>query len=138
MKISVATAGQEARSPVPGELKDAKYLFIVDVDRFEVTEVLPVPAEKPDLWCAEQTVARDCEAILCGKIDKDAFEVLAKASVSRYEATGLDATRAVKAMNAYTLPVIREYTGGPGCGGAHAARKRREQGEDFYLQEEEK
>ncbi|MBQ6808341.1 MAG: hypothetical protein IJP07_04165 [Firmicutes bacterium] len=117
MNIAIATQGQEAQSLIPEKLVDAGYLFIVDVEAFEVKQILSAVKEKTDVYFAKECVEQDCEAILCGEIEKEAFEILAKASVSRYNASGHSATQAVKLMNAYQLPLIREYKGGPGCGG---------------------
>lgn len=114
MNIAIATLGPETKSPVPEELSQATHLFLVDVEQFQVTEIIPAPKTGADVFFAKKTVAADCEAILCGDIEKQAFEILAKASVSRYNAAGCTPTQAVRLMNAYQLPVIREYKGGPG------------------------
>ncbi|MDO4732090.1 MAG: NifB/NifX family molybdenum-iron cluster-binding protein [Bacillota bacterium] len=117
MNIAIATQGREAQSLIPKKLAEADFLFIVDVEAFEVKQILNAVKENTDVYFARETVAQNCEAILCGDIEKDAFEILAKASVSRYNASGHSATQAVKLMNAYQLTLIREYSGGPGCGG---------------------
>ncbi len=119
MKISVATSGREADAPIPAGLADASHLFIVDVEKFEVVRILAGAVEKRDLAFAEWTVEADCEAIICGEIERDAFECLARACVSRYLGSGETASRAIRLMNAYQLPLIREYKGGPGCPGEH-------------------
>ena len=128
MNIAIVTTGQTPQATVPARLSDGTYLFIVDVDQFAVTQVLPGPKEKRDVFFAQQTVAYDCEAILCGEIEQEAFEILAKASVSRFDATGETATQAVKKMNASMLPTIRDYKDGPGCAGERSGGECHEHG----------
>jgi predicted Fe-Mo cluster-binding NifX family protein len=117
MKVAVATASKDAHGIIPGKLAEAKYLFLVDVEKFEVTKVLCVEEENRDIIFAQETVKEDCEAIICGDIDQTAFEILAMAGVTRFLGTGETASRSIKLMNANQLPLIREYTGGPGCPG---------------------
>jgi predicted Fe-Mo cluster-binding NifX family protein len=118
MKISVAVTGDQARSPIPGNLRQATHLFIVDTERFEVLRVLT--ADEPmdrDVAFARHTIDENCEAIICGEIEERAFELLAEACVSRYNGTGHHASQATKLIKANQLPLIREYVGGPGCAG---------------------
>ncbi len=117
MKISVATLGWEADALIPSNLLDASHLFIVDVEKFEVVCVLPAAREKRDVAFAEWTVEANCEAIICGEVEREAFELLARACVSRYLGAGETVSCAIRSMNAYRLPLIREYRGGSGCPG---------------------
>lgn len=119
MKVSVAVGSREVNGIIPGELADASYLFIVDVDNFQIIRILPAEPENRDVFFAEQTVKEDCEAIICGEIEEAAFEILARAGVSRYLGTGETAGRSIKLMNDYRLPQIRDCKGGAGCPGAH-------------------
>ena len=130
MNISIVTTGQTLQSTVPAKLAQGTYLFIVDVDQFAVTQVLPGPTQKRDVFFAQQTVEHNCEAILCGEIEQEAFEILANASVSRFDATGETPTQAVKKMNASLLPTIRDYKDGPGCAGERSGGACHEQNED--------
>jgi predicted Fe-Mo cluster-binding NifX family protein len=118
MKISVAVIGNQARSLIPENLRQATHLFIVDTERFEVLRILT--ADEPmdrDVAFARRTIDENCEAIICGEIEERAFELLAAACVSRYNGTGHHASQATKLIKAYQLPLIREYIGGPGCAG---------------------
>ncbi len=125
MKIAVAAEAREAKALIPAKLADANYLFIVETDDFAVKTVFPAPEKPPDVYFARMAVEKDCEAIICGDIEEEAFEILAGVGVSRYLGAGENASRAVKLMQARALPLIREYFGGPGpeahqhgvCGG---------------------
>jgi len=127
MKIAVATMDRESKAMIPETLAEAKYLFIVETDDFAVKEILPAVPPDQDIRFAEQTVERGCEAIICGEIDEQAFEILAGEGVTRYLGAGQNASGSLKLMQARQLPLIREYAGGPGpeahqhgtCGGHH-------------------
>jgi predicted Fe-Mo cluster-binding NifX family protein len=118
MKISIAVVGDQARSPIPENLRQATHLFIVDTERFEVLRVLT--ADEPtdrDVAFARRTIDENCEAIICGEIEKRAFDLLAEACVSRYNGTGFHASQATKLIKGYRLPLIRDHIGGQGCAG---------------------
>ncbi len=118
MKVAVATDSSNVNALIPGELADAGYLFIVDVEKFEVLKVISSDQKiNRDKYFAQQTVQEDCEAIICGEIEKEAFEILAKACVSRFLGTGITAGESIKLMMGYQLPLLRDYKGGPGCPG---------------------
>ncbi len=120
MKIAVATTGQQADSMIPSKLSTAKFLFIVDMEDFEVTKIYDAPDLDRDVAFAHFTVEEDCEAIICGQIKKDAFEILFKAGVSRYDGAGKTATEALKRLAAYRLDMITDCIGGTGCVGSQS------------------
>lgn len=122
MKTSVAV--KKAENLVPDKFSEADELRIVDVDNMSVIKSFCVEdPEGRDSVFAKKTVEWDCEAIICGRMDKAPFEIVADAGVTRYLGIGHDTMEAVKMMQAYKLPLIREYDGGPGCGGAEAWHK---------------
>lgn len=122
MKTSVAVT--KAGDVVTERLSEADKLLIIDEDEMSVVKIiLQERPEGRDVEFANQTVEYDCEAIICGKIDKEAFDIIADAGVSRYLGTGSEALKSIKLMQAYKLPLIREYDGGSGCRGAEIWRK---------------
>ena len=56
----------------------------------------------------------DCEAVICGPMEKEAFEIVAGAGVTRYLGSGHTVQHAYSYMNRYKLELIRDYIGGPG------------------------
>lgn len=60
---------------------------------------------------ARKIVEQDCEAVVCGSIEKPAFEVLAAAQVTRYMGAGLVAITALRLMEEYQLDLIRVPNG---------------------------
>lgn len=118
MKISLAVSGNQANSLVPERLDQASHLFIADPEKFEVLRIYCLDdGMGRDIAFAKRTIDEDCEAIICGEIEEQAFELLAKACVSRYLGAGYTASQAVRLINRDQLPLIREYSGGPGCAG---------------------
>ena len=55
-----------------------------------------------------------CEAVICGPLEKEPFEILAGAGVSRFDGSGRKAQRAFVRFLRNQLPLIRDYIGGPG------------------------
>lgn len=129
MKIAVATCGREATSMIPAYFAEAEFLFIADVDKFEVVQIYEAEEDARDLVFARRTVDEDCEAIICGQIEKGAFDILSRASVSRYDGSGKNATEALKLLNLYALPLIRDHIGGSGCVGEKSGGECHEHGE---------
>jgi len=115
--ISVAAAGPGIEDKIPATLDEAQYLIIFDAEKLELLKVIETDTDERDIFFARKTVEENCEAILCGDILEEAFEILAGAGVTRYLASGESAGKAVELMNEYRLPLICDYQGGPGCGG---------------------
>lgn len=60
----------------------------------------------------------DCEAVICGEIERSPFLILAEeGNVTRYNGNGLSAGQALEKMLRYDLPLIKEHLGGGGCPG---------------------
>jgi predicted Fe-Mo cluster-binding NifX family protein len=117
MKIAVATSGKKADALIPAILAESEFLFIADMEKFEVLKIYEAETENRDLAFAKRTVEEDCEAIICGQIEKDAFDILASSCVTRFDGSGKGVTEALKLMNADALPLIRDHIPGPGCPG---------------------
>ena len=117
MRISVAVMDRTAQAPVCEHLEDAKYLFIVETDRNEVLKVLSCAEGRPDLLCAKTTVDESCEAIICGDMDVEPFNLLADNMISRFYGWGATASQAVRMMLDNRLQLIREARNGGHCQG---------------------
>ena len=67
---------------------------------------------------AREILKWDCEGVLCGPIEKEAFLVIAdEGGVTRYNAAGLTVREALKKLDSRKLELIRDHIGGDGCGG---------------------
>lgn len=116
-KIAVAVGGNQADSYISKKLSTAKYLFIVDLEEFAVLSIIEAEPIKRDIAFAKKIVEEDCEALICGLINKEAFNILYLAGISRYDGTGMDVTTALKKLGRYELEMIRDHVGGSGCAG---------------------
>ena len=119
MKIAIAASDDSLDSKVAEKLCNANALHIVDVDRFEIVRIYRSDDENRDIFFAHAALEEDCEAMICGEIRKDAFEILASASVTRYDGGGMTLSDAVAGMNAHALPLIRDHRDGPGLHASH-------------------
>ena len=111
MMVAIAVDEPESQAVIPAKFEDARGLMIVETDGFEIKEYVTSG------WM-DKMVAWDCELVLCGEMyDAPLFESIAQKGISRYMAAGMTAKRAVGEMLDDTLELIRDYCGGPGCGG---------------------
>ncbi len=117
MKIAVAAGGNKADSFITKKLSIAKHLFIVDMEQFEVLHIYDAEPLKRDVAFANLVVKEDCEAIICGAINAEAFKVLYLAGISRYDGIGLSVTDALKKLGRFELALIRDHIDGSGCAG---------------------
>ena len=125
MRISIAVTENTPKGKIPENLADARYLFIVEAEENQVVHIEDGSrSRQPDVDFAKATLSWNCEAIVCGgDIEREAFDILADAQISRYDGYGLHASQVLKQLYLYQLPLIREYRGGPGCQGHSHAQK---------------
>ena len=109
MLMSIATLEGAPAGIIPAHLEQARYLMIVEMDTHECLEVLDGrKKQKPDVFFARMTVNRNCEAIICGDIRKEAFDILSEAQVTRYNGAALQAQEIRKRVNA-SLRLVGMY-----------------------------
>ena len=120
MKIAVTCENMELSGLVPMTFKDSPYLFIIDADKGEVFKIYG-KNDEDNMRFARKVLEHDCEAIICGPIEKEPFELMAGAGVTRYNGAGKRVDKAYAYMNRYQLEWIADYIGGPGAfGGSHS------------------
>ena len=113
MKIAIASTTEEIDGLVPPTFKDSPFLMIIDADKHQIFHIYG--KQDPDnLVFARKVVEHDCEAVICGPMEKEAFEIVAGAGVTRYLGSGHTVQHAYSYMNRYKLELIRDYIGGPG------------------------
>ena len=96
MRISVITNGRSNGSVVCERYEEGKFLLIYETDNNTILKVYPA-YEKDPLFFAKKTVAHDCEALVCGIMQKPEFEMIAEAGITRYNGSGLGALIALRA-----------------------------------------
>lgn len=113
MKLAIMSDRSSLDGRVPDSFEGAPVMLIWETDTNSIVQALEnfTPEE-----FAHRAVDTGCEAVVCSShIQREAFNIIAGACVTRYDGEGLDIVRA--AMGAYdgTLRIIPEYEGGPGC-----------------------
>ncbi len=116
MKIAVTCENMEIDGLVPALFKDSEYLMIIDADKNEIFKIYG-KQDPENMVFAEKVLEHDCEAIICGPMEKEPFEKLAFAGVTRYNGAGKKVQTAYRQMNRYQLDWIADYIGGPGAFG---------------------
>ena len=111
MNIAIASETEEIDGLVPATFKESPFLMIIDADKNQIFHVYG--KQDPDnLVFAKKVVEHDCEAVICdGSIEKEPFEILVKAGVTRYLGSGHTVQKAYSYMNRYKLELIRDYIG---------------------------
>lgn len=117
MRIAVAVMERSPQAAVCEHLEEAKYLFIVETDQNQVLKVLGCGEDQADLMCAKAAVDENCEAIICGDLRREAFDLLADHMLTRYYGWGATASQAVRLMLDNRLQLIREARDGGRCQG---------------------
>lgn len=128
MKIAVTCENQEIRGLVPSTFKKSPFLMIIDADRNEIVKIYGKQDEE-NMVFARKVLEHDCEALICGALEKEPFELLANAGVTRYDGSGHKVQKAYDYMHRYQLKWISDYIGGPGAHG-HSHSGNCECGED--------
>ena len=109
MKIAAAVNEKSLDAVIPGTLDEAKGILILETEpSLEIVD--HVTSDYANVMWDEF-----CEAILCGPVhDAELFESIADKGITRYLAAGMTVKAAVKAMEDYDLPYIKDYVGGTG------------------------
>mgnify|MGYP000737519089 CR=1 FL=1 len=129
MNIAIASETEEIDGLVPATFKESPFLMIIDADKNQIFHVYG--KQDPDnLVFAKKVVEHDCEAVICGPIEKEPFEILVKAGVTRYLGSGHTVQKAYSYMNRYKLELIRDYIGGPSVGKKRNTSTRKGQNAD--------
>lgn len=119
MKIAVTAAGDTLNNLVFHEFSQAPFLLVVNVETMDFTAIPHTPKAGSDQALAQAILEHDCEAVITGKLDEDAFKILADAAVTRYSGTGMTAAYALEAMENRELDFIRNPEGTDECASAH-------------------
>lgn len=116
MNIAICSDTQEADGIVPPTFEESEFLMMIDCDKNEIFHIYGKQDPK-NLVFAQKIIDHRCEAVICGVLEKEAFEKIAGAMVTRYLGSGHTVQKAYHYMNQYRLDMIRDYIGGPGPGG---------------------
>jgi predicted Fe-Mo cluster-binding NifX family protein len=112
MKIAVAANGSTLEDLVPVKFEDSPYLLIVETDDGSYEAFRNPEGQGGDgVVMTREIMRQDCEAVICGSIEKPAFTELMIAQVTRYLGSNRSAHDALRLMDAYQLDIIRVPNG---------------------------
>ena len=121
MLIGIMTDKPEMDGKIPALFADSRYLLIVNPDTRAI-EAKYSSDGTGGISFARKLIEHDCEAVLCGELDREPFLIIAdEGCITRYNGIGLSAADALKAMTEDRLPFIKDCIGGTGCHSAHSA-----------------
>lgn len=108
MKIAVAANGNTLEDMIPDTFEESAFLLIVETDD-GTYEAFKNPEGRGGAGMAmtREILKQDCEAVICGVIEKEAFEELAAAQITRYMGANRSAADALNLMDTYKLDIIR-------------------------------
>jgi len=118
MNIAVAADGQNLNSEVSEQFDSCNYLLIVNMNNSNVIAI----KNEDDLSeekLAIEVINYDCEAIITGKLNSSAFEILTEACVTRYFGVGYSVETALDLMGQQLLKYIKNHEGTDDCEGHH-------------------
>jgi predicted Fe-Mo cluster-binding NifX family protein len=136
LKIAIATDGTTFQSMIPFRYEDSSHLLIVNADTKEILQVIDTSvSQDPHEYFAREIIKWDCEAVICGSLEKPAFEIIMMACITRYYGAGMQAEEAFDHMMKNQLGFTTDFVGGSGCSGHehhhhHSCSHQHEEDED--------
>jgi predicted Fe-Mo cluster-binding NifX family protein len=119
MNIAITTSGATLNSAVFREFAQTPYLLIVNVETMACTPISHTSSPGSDQDLARKVLEHRCEAVITGKLNGEAFELLADDGVTRFVAADMSARDALDAMERRELGLIRNPDGSTTCCGGH-------------------
>lgn len=118
MNIAVTADGQSLNSKVSEQFTSCNYLLIVNINDSNVIAIKNED-DSSEEKLANEVVEYDCEAIITGKLNPTAFDILTNACVTRYLGTGHSVEIALSLMEKQLLKYIKNHEGTDACDGHH-------------------
>ncbi|MGE5627390.1 MAG: NifB/NifX family molybdenum-iron cluster-binding protein [Solirubrobacterales bacterium] len=121
MYIGVTADGNNLKSNVAETFEQCEYLLIIDVDNLNIKSIIEnkKQEESDGLKLADEIIKNDCEAVITGKIQSSAFNILADAYITRFFGTGSSVEKTIELMDKNKLILIKSCEGSEDCGGHH-------------------
>ena len=120
LKIAATTNGPSPEDNISDLFGSCTHILIFDGETDKLVEVIE-RGNKTDAEVAQMLADMWVEAVICGPLEQDAYDIVAadEYSITRYNGVGMPAHIALKAALDYKLDVIRDPIGGIGCLGSH-------------------
>ena len=115
MRIAVAANGMDLTALIPERYEQSTGLVIVETDDYSVVAAFEKQDEE-GVFFAEKALEYDCEAIVCGIMQKEGHEIVANGGITRYNGYGFNVKDGARGALLNALPYITDFEGGTGCG----------------------
>ncbi len=118
MFIAVTADSKSMESPVSEEFISCRCLLIVDMETMEF-KALENTDDPQGETMAHQISEYNCEAVITGKLNPHAFDIIADDCVTRYDGRGHTVKEALVLMEQRALKLIRNPEGLDYCCNDH-------------------
>ena len=127
MNIGITAEGQNLDSIVSDRFAGCTYLLIVMIaddsikGRVEISDITAIRNQEKDsgLGLVKELIDYDCEAVITGELEPQAFNLIADACITRYNGAGYTVYQAIDFMENLELKLIRNLEGTDECDGSH-------------------
>ncbi|BHH83161.1 NifB/NifX family molybdenum-iron cluster-binding protein [Desulforhopalus sp. 52FAK] len=119
MNIAITADGDALDNNVFSEFSKTPYLLIVNVDTMQCTAIPHAIRPGSDEELAQIILDYNCEAVITGKLEEKAFNLLADNSITRYAAAHMLVSKSLEQMDNRKLEFIRNVEGSSSCSGHH-------------------
>ena len=121
MYIGIMSCTQDMEGNIPSLFSTSEYLLIMDADNSVIHAIYPRNG-MTDSFFARKLILHNCEAVICGPIEKEPFLIIAdEGCITRYCGAGLTVKAALRAMLEDRLPYLVDFIGGTGCESEHSS-----------------
>ena len=119
MNIAITADGDALDSIVFQEFSKTPYLLIVNVDTMKCTAISHTICLGSDEELAQAILDHNCEAVITGKLEEKAFNLLADNSITRFAASDMSVSKSLEEMDNRKLEFIRNVEGTSSCTSHH-------------------
>ena len=117
MKIAVAADEASINSMISNRFSEAKALLIIGMDDDpESAKIVECISGCPDNDMARETVSKNCEAMISGELEIEAFRILADAQITRYNGSGMTVLEGIRRMQDKSLGCFTHHEDEPDDG----------------------
>ena len=117
--FAVTSKGASSDNIIPELFENTEYVLFYDTDTGRLLDTIARNGQS-DKQLAEVIADKKAEAVICGPLNRDAYDVIASDdnSITRYNGVGLTVKDALDAALNYKLDIIRDPIDGVGCIGS--------------------
>lgn len=104
MNIAVAAEGASLEGMICGSMAEANVLLIIAIDDSpESAHIIKCISDCSDADMARAAAAENCEAVISGVLETEAFNILADGQITRFDGSGMTVYVGIKRMQERSL-----------------------------------